>query len=397
MAFGPDNFNATVALKSVFCFQGDDIDDVFDEDSEPYLWVIMVKIDAEGLSQNGNYLTGEAKYFLSPGSHGNIGGSIADGQTRNIPAEVGTWETSLKPIPISVAGQQLTTIPGVILCCAVLLEENLTPDDAVEAGHQALNDLVKTTVANTIASLGLAGVAADAAAEVALAASQGQTVTLAAAAQDVLKKRLKPIQDLFTVAAPGDLVTTILGNLNLAGYLGTAIDRDKPMGVFVQTFNQADLAASFESTPGLPSAYGRIAIDSHLWNMPDWAYTLHGEAYAHHKFVRIAPPTSARLQVTCTSKRSLPTGKRVAAIGGVDNNAFWSFGRSAAADRIRSGQNTFFVAQPGGQEVEVVAVQGGYSHGEPWYFVQTAADQNPVNNLLNLPDCTGATTIEVWY
>jgi len=33
MALGPDNFNLTISLDSIFCFQGDDIDDVFDEES----------------------------------------------------------------------------------------------------------------------------------------------------------------------------------------------------------------------------------------------------------------------------------------------------------------------------------------------------------------------------
>jgi hypothetical protein len=398
MALGPDNFNTTIALNSVFCFQGDDIDDIFDEDSEPYLWVIMVKIDGEGFFQQGNFLAGEPRFFFSPGSHGNIGGSTGSGRTSTIPATVGTWQTSLAPIPISVAGQQLTTIPGVILCCAVLMEENLTPNSSVEAGHQSLNNLVMTTVANTIASLGLAGFAADAAAEVALEASRGNIISIATAAQRTLNRRLKPIQDLFTVAAPSNLVVTILQNLNLGGFIGTAIDADKPMGVFFKSFGQAELAATFESAPGLPSGYGRIDINSHLWNMPEWAYTLHGEAYAHHKFVRAAPPVSGRLQVTCTSKRRLIGGKRVSGIGGVDNDKFWALGRGEAADMIRSGQKTFFVAGPGNNIVDVAAVQGGFTSGRPWFYLQTVADQVKSNNLLELPDCPpGGTEVEIWY
>ncbi len=397
MALGPDNFNATIALETLFCFQGDDEDDVFSGDSEPYLWVVMVKIDGEGQIQNGNYLDGNATFFFSPGSHGNIGGGINSGQTRTIPANVGTWVTSLQPIPISVAGETLTEIPGTILCCAVLMEENLTPDDAMEDAHQALNNLVQTTVDETLASIGLAGFAADVAAEIALAAGKGQTLTVEAATKDVLNRRLKPVQDLFTVAAPGDLVETIISNLGIGGFIGTAIDRDKPMGVFFQTFSQSDLAATFESAPGLPSTYGRISIDNHLWNMPEWAYTLHGMAWAHHKFVPIAPPTSSRLQVMCSSKRGVGTGKRITGIGGVDNNAFWSFGREEAADAIRDGSRSFFVAQAGSPATEVLAHQGGFWNGEPWYYVETVADQSHDNNLLNLPDCTGSTTVEIWY
>ena len=72
MALGPENFNATIALNSVFCFQGEDIHDFFDEDSEPYLWVIMVKIDAEGAA-SGRQLPGRrGEVFLlagQPGQH----------------------------------------------------------------------------------------------------------------------------------------------------------------------------------------------------------------------------------------------------------------------------------------------------------------------------------------
>jgi len=156
MALGPDNFNLTISLDSIFCFQGDDIDDVFDEESEPYLWVIMIKLDGEGLFQSGNFLVGNPRFFFSPGSHGNIGGSILRG-TRRLPSHVGRWDTSIKPIPISVAGQTLTSIPGTILCCAVLMEENLTPNSAVEAAHQSLIRLVQSTIDSTLASLGWRG------------------------------------------------------------------------------------------------------------------------------------------------------------------------------------------------------------------------------------------------
>ena len=84
MALGPDNFNLTVSLDSIFCFQGDDIDDVFDEESEPYLWVLMIKLDGEGLFQDGNFLVGMPNFFFSSvrEARGNIGGSILRGTRR---------------------------------------------------------------------------------------------------------------------------------------------------------------------------------------------------------------------------------------------------------------------------------------------------------------------------
>jgi len=395
MALGPDNFNFTISLGSIFVFQGDDIDDLFDSDSEPYLWVFMIKIDGEGLRQQGNFLAGAPTFFFSPGSHGNIGGSIEHG-TRKIPANIGTWESSLKPIPISVAGQQLTAIPGTVLVAAVLMEENLTPNSAVEAAHQSVINLIKNTANSTIASLGLAGIAADAVVEVATDAANGITTSLEIAAQRILTRRLKPIRDLFTIAAPANATVTILQNLDLGGFLGTAIDRDKPLGTFNQVFSQADLAGTTDH-----NSYGgtrSVEILEHMWNMPEWAFTLHGEAFAHHKYVRRATPTTPRLQVTSSSKRFLIDGPRVTGIGGVDGGIFWALGRQEAAIAINEGRHTFFVRGANGREVDVHSVQGGFEHGRPWFFLQTSADQDKTNNLNKLPNSPpGGDLNEIWF
>ena len=114
MTLGPDHFNLTVSLGSVFVFQGDDEDDVLGGESEPYLWTFMVKVDGEGLIQDGNALVGAPVCFFGAGSHGNLGGSIEHG-TRAVPPGVGTWSTSLQPIPISVAGQELTGLDRTLV------------------------------------------------------------------------------------------------------------------------------------------------------------------------------------------------------------------------------------------------------------------------------------------
>lgn len=66
------------------------------------MWIFMIKIDAESLFQNGNYLVWSPNYFVSPGSHGNIGGSILRG-TRRIPSAVGRWTTSMKGIALGLS------------------------------------------------------------------------------------------------------------------------------------------------------------------------------------------------------------------------------------------------------------------------------------------------------
>jgi hypothetical protein len=298
MALGPDNFNFTISLDKLFCFQGDDIDNVMGPESEPYLWVFIIKIDAEGLRQDGNFLVGEPIYKLPTNSHGNIGGSIQGG-TRALPADVGRWTSSLRPIPISVPGQSVISMPGRVICAGVLLEENLTPNSAVEAARRATIDLIKSTAKSTIASLGLAGLAADA---VVMAETSGGTLTIRDALQKVLEARLKPIRDLFEVAAPAQAAVTILQSLDAGGLLGTAVDRDKPMGTFSRSFGQSDLARTQEDRP--------IEINEKIWNMPEWAYTVHGRAWAHRKFVRRALPAANRLRVMCSSKGAMLSDAR---------------------------------------------------------------------------------------
>jgi len=268
----------------------------------------------------------------------------------------------------------------------------------VEAAHQSLIRLVQSTIDSTLASLGLAGLAADAVAEVATQAANGTPITLAAAASRVLQRRLKPIQDLFTLAAPANTAVTILKNLKLDGLIGSAIDADKPMGVFFRAFSQAELADTFESAFGLPHGM-RIDIGARMFNMPDWAYNLSGQAWAHHKFVRRDLPQSNRLQVSCSSKRALGQGQmRISGIGGVDHNNFWGMGRAEAAGFIQRGEKSFFVVSADGHSVDVRAVQGGFQNGQPWFYLQTVADAEKGNNLVNLPDCpAGAFTVEIWF
>lgn len=50
-----------------------------------------------------------------------------------------------------------------------------------------------------------------------------------------------------------------------------------------------------------------------------------------------------------------------------------------------------------GASVNVAAVQGGFQHGRPWHFLQTPADGDPTNNLVNLPDCGNVFSDELWF
>jgi hypothetical protein len=142
----------------------------------------------------------------------------------------------------------------------------------------------------------------------------------------------------------------------------------------------------------------RDEMHEHLWNMPEWAYTIHGDAWAHHRYVRMGPPSGNRLEVKCSGKRMLMDGPRISTIGGVSDGVAWQLGRQEAADLINRGQKAFFTRKPNGEEVPVHAVQGGFVHGRPWHYLQTSADMHAENNLKDLPNCTTAGLYrEDWY
>jgi hypothetical protein len=380
MALGPDNFNASVAFTTLFDFFGADSGGLLQDDSEPYLWVVMFKIDGTSLVQDGNYLAGAASFFLSPGSHGNIADEVSDGANVRIPPQVGRWDTTLQPIPIGVAGYEFTSIPPLIGCAAVLLEENDTPDSAMEAGHQEVNTLVQTTLNDVLTNTGLAGLAADTAAEIATQAAKGKTVAPADAMQTVLQRRLKPVQDLFTATVPGAVESSIINNLDLGGFIGSGISRDQIMGANFQLFGQSDLLRTDEHDP-IPILF---AMD----NPDNWAYNLHGDAWAHIRYLPIpqeTTPSGDLVQISCITKSYSDTrGEWISSVGGVENGTPWRLPRSWAVDFIQKGQKSFFVQGPSGSHADVV-VGDDARVGHP--YLTTRPDGKPDDNLLSLPAC----------
>ncbi|KAF3930006.1 hypothetical protein ABW19_dt0200056 [Dactylella cylindrospora] len=405
MAFNSEYFNATIAWDSVFCYIGDDETGGFlgtSASNEPYLWVFMVKIDGEMFHQNGNYLeppggdwdavTGPPVFIFPPGNHGNLQASVSSGGTIDVPKPIGSHDFTLQPIPISVAGQTVTSLPGVIISAAVLLEENLYPsDDEIVSAHESVKKVVRTTVFNTIKSLGLAGLAADILIEAGIdpnASTDANTAAITRAASTILQRRLKPVADIFEFAATGSAFTTLLNNIGIS--ITGAFDHDDVLGSHVGFYTQTDLAKTYTNRYG-NNTPGIMAINATLWNTPKWAFNLHGRVYAHRKFVtRTKPlPQQQRLEVTTTWKVRRADGPHIVAISGVEEGG-WMLFRENAADLIRKGQKSFFVKSKSvpGIEVNLLAMKGGFQPhtGKPWYFVITQGDGLPDNNLVNLPD-----------
>jgi hypothetical protein len=153
-----DAIDVIAQSHSLFCYHGAD-----EDESDPYLWTIGVVFGGATITHQPDSptLTGAPACHFSPGSHGNLGGSVGIGGSLTIPPEVGRFETTLQPIELNIAG---TThpVPGALVLVAILNEANGNTDDSVAAGHRAINELVQTQMAQFVAGLNLADVFAAA-------------------------------------------------------------------------------------------------------------------------------------------------------------------------------------------------------------------------------------------
>ena len=130
--------------------------------AEPYLWTVFFKVDGETLVVNSDgpaapFLQGAPVVVGTPGNHGNLGTSSVDaGDTVAIPAIIGEWRTTLKPIPLTTPFGSLREVGGMMGCIVVLMEEDGTPAAAIQRGHEALDRNVRDGLAGVLATLSVA-------------------------------------------------------------------------------------------------------------------------------------------------------------------------------------------------------------------------------------------------
>jgi len=210
-------------------------------DAEPYLWSVFFKIDGDTTAikpVNGAlHLQGNATVVGTPGNHGNLGVQEVDaGQTVSIPKAIGQFETALAPIPIAGTSLSVAGVAGVI---AILMEADATPDDAVAAGHTALNKALADNLNKLIPTLGL----------------EKQTVT-----DDDVKALQSKIVSAVTSAIAADInVWDAIG----ACFTGNCQDDQIGTAKFFFTHTQ------FDQSVGTP-----IPLKQHWENEGDW--TLNG-------------------------------------------------------------------------------------------------------------------------
>lgn len=144
------NSAANIRLDRLHCFdEGDGIGN-----AEPYLWAVFFKIDgATAFVDETFHLSGTGQTFNSLGNHKNLNVSSVDaGDDITIPQQFG-FGADFRPIPLRIPVGGITEKPWVIGCVVVLLEEDKTPESAVEQGRAQLRIAVQDAIDQLIPTL----------------------------------------------------------------------------------------------------------------------------------------------------------------------------------------------------------------------------------------------------
>ena len=141
-----------IQLERLHCFdEGDSIGA-----AEPYLWAVFFKIDGTTAFVNEQFaLEGTAQTFNSLGNHGNLGVSSVDaGDDIAIPQQFG-FGANFIPIPLRTPVGNTSEVPWVIGCAVVLMEQDNTPESAVDQGRARLRIEIQQAIDELIPTLNL--------------------------------------------------------------------------------------------------------------------------------------------------------------------------------------------------------------------------------------------------
>lgn len=160
---------------------------------EPYLWLAFIKVDGSTFSISDSAHS-SATIHSPAGSHGNLGpagSEMNQGDSVAIPKALGRWRTPMLTIP---DGDGMDDLLSAITLVIVGLEQDDTPDDAAEQGHQAFVSVLRSEVNKAIQSMKKPDV--NAITEEAKAA-----IINAIKAASVSVWTVLPISNLFTIGA----------------------------------------------------------------------------------------------------------------------------------------------------------------------------------------------------
>lgn len=339
---------------------------------EPYLWTISIRMGGDDIRQSPDdpfRLTGAPHYVFGAGSHGNIGGGMDEGDTRNIPGPVGTFGSAICPIELNVLGNTIQ-IPGVMALIVVLMEEDNVSDSGAEAGHQALNDLVVSRVNGFLSGLNLLDIYTEASS---LISGTGQTIEQGAV--EVLKTRFNDLKDQLVNDGQSVIKNAIKNEQNIFENLWSWINADDYVGaeMFLQTTdelldngNQMDITGRFNEGDGDYEITGRFTLSS--VKIP----------------VGELPSGTDRLQVDSIAKAYSYHHKvdYITYVGGSVGGTPWILHKYTGASLIKNGVKSFYVQADDGSETEILAANHPESGS---LFMRTTPNDTTEDNLLSLP------------
>lgn len=363
------------ALQSLFCFHGAD-----EEDSEPYLWTIMFTVDGRTITHapDAPRLTGKPAFFFGPGSHGNLGGSIGTGVTRQIPPAVGRFDTTLQPIVLNAFGRTLE-VPGQLGMIAILLEENSTSHEGAEAAHRAINELVQVELEEAVEDLSIAGVAAEAAP--AIQAGQDPLAVVI----PIFTEKMNRVSERIQRVASDVAIAAIVQHMSGPGAILEGLDPDEFMGTITHFYSQGELEGTTHTSRS--EILDRIQQPGVHPEASDFVYNLHGEVWQPVE-IFFTPVTDqvppGRWQVTGIVRDTAPTHRPfISHLGGVfQDGSPWLLAKGQVMDMIGAGTHEFFVR---GDSAEANVFVDPNEDAPFFPFLATVADNDPSNNLTRLP------------
>jgi hypothetical protein len=176
---------------------------------EPYLWVFFLTFDGGTVRQapgGALRLVGNVVVQSGPGGHENLGVTdVTALQKIDIPAPIGAYSTTLRPIRLDLAGQTIF-LPGRVVAVAMLLEEDEAPPSTViSRAHASIRELVETSVNDFVNTLNLAQLATEV--QNRMTAQGG---SLQSNAEAVLNARIDALVEALKAQAPSVVETEFL-------------------------------------------------------------------------------------------------------------------------------------------------------------------------------------------
>jgi Protein of unknown function (DUF3892) len=366
-----DALDVTITLDQIVCIdEGDG-----PGDAEPYLWTVFFKIDGDSVALgDSGYLVGHITTSRTDGSHGNLyNDDVGGGDTVHVPAIIGWWQTTLRPIPIAPQWKQLIKdkkgwddIPGSAGVLCVLMEEDNLPDSAAVTGYNALATTFEAKLNEAILTLGVTQPDLSAADQLALSNAVSDAVTAAITNQlDVVEKVW------IWLTGPDDTlgnVTFKFGHDDLASKGRIDFQQRWKDGVNVND-PTSDLGKFISQGPG------RFITSGGEW-------ILQGHVDAKD----IPPPQT--YQVVCI--KSGWSGRKPFRIGDLGVKAadgtVTVLSKNDVIDRINKGDR-FFTVDDKGRKAWVAVHEPLPTESPRYRYLYTTADGIEGNNLLSLPQC----------